>query len=361
MRREAQIEAREQAVKLRADIEPSCTSGAREMLKIEERVLAQGGGDRAASSSSSSAGTRASPTARCTRAAPGRAEAGERDAQLTELERIAGMTLSEAKAHLLERGEELVRHELARRVRQARGGSARRVEAARPQPRRRRAPARRREPCRRDDGLGDRAAVRRHEGPDHRPRGPQHPRARAPDRRRLHHRRHAARGRALVVRRPSPRDRAADADEADRGRAHPSGPDRGDVLPVEGGDRGARPPGRRAGRVRGELRRLPRGAREDPRPAAVPHELRAERAQAHARGRPPRRDHGGRARGERQDGEARRDAARPRQGDDARGRGLARAHLGAVRAPLRRVAGTSSTRSRRTTTRCSRRPSRPCC
>src|SRR5581483_10261502 len=39
-------------------------------------------------------------------------------AQLATLERIAGMTLSEAKVRLLERGEELARHDLARRVRQ---------------------------------------------------------------------------------------------------------------------------------------------------------------------------------------------------------------------------------------------------
>jgi ribonuclease Y len=37
--------------------------------------------------------------------------------QQLELERIAGMTLQDAKSHLLERGEELVRHDLARRVR----------------------------------------------------------------------------------------------------------------------------------------------------------------------------------------------------------------------------------------------------
>ena len=84
------------------------------------------------------------------------------------------------------------------------------------------------------------------------------------------------------------------------GRIHP-GADRGDVLPVEGGDRGLHPAGRRAGRVRGELRRLPRGAREDPRPAALPDELRPERPQAHARGRPPRRRDGGRARRRRED------------------------------------------------------------
>ena len=36
--------------------------------------------------------------------------------QQAEIERVAGMSLQEAKAHLLERGEELVRHDLARRV-----------------------------------------------------------------------------------------------------------------------------------------------------------------------------------------------------------------------------------------------------
>ena len=121
--------------------------------------------------------------------------------------------------------------------------------------------------------------------------------ARAPDGRRLHHRRHAERGRPLVVRRHPARDRAHDAAEADRGRAHPPDADRGDVLPLEGRARRAHSAGRRAGGVRGELRRVPRGARQDPRPAALPHELRPERAQAHAGGRPARRDHGGRGRG----------------------------------------------------------------
>src|SRR5689334_10310034 len=41
-----------------------------------------------------------------------------KDQQLAELERIAGMTVNEAKQTLLERSEDLVRHELARRVRQ---------------------------------------------------------------------------------------------------------------------------------------------------------------------------------------------------------------------------------------------------
>jgi len=41
-----------------------------------------------------------------------------KDGELKELERISGMTVGEAKAHILERSEDLVRHELARRVRQ---------------------------------------------------------------------------------------------------------------------------------------------------------------------------------------------------------------------------------------------------
>ena len=52
-------------------------------------------------------------------------------AQQQALERVAGMTLQEAKAYLLERGEELVRHDLARRVRmleeEARAESKRRA------------------------------------------------------------------------------------------------------------------------------------------------------------------------------------------------------------------------------------------
>ena len=82
-----------------------------------------------------------------------------------------GLTVEEAKRHLLERSEELVRHEMARMVRQAEEEARTESEAARPQPRRRRAPASGREPRGGDDRLARRAPVRRHEGPDHRPRG----------------------------------------------------------------------------------------------------------------------------------------------------------------------------------------------
>ncbi len=95
-------------------------------------------------------------------------------------------------------------------------------------------------------------------------------------------------------------------------------------------------------------------------PAALPDELRPERAQAHARGGASRRDHGRRARRGRQDREAGGAAARHRQGDDARDRRVARAGLRAARAPDTGRRTGSSTRSRRTTTRCSRRRSRRC-
>src|SRR5438270_9019893 len=130
LRREAQIEAREQAVKLRADIDVEVTERRQQVLKIEERVLAkeeeierklvelgrkdQGLADR-------------ETHLRQLQEELKQAKASEQQ----ELERIAGMSQQEAKAHLLERGEELVRHDLARRVRmleeEARAESKRRA------------------------------------------------------------------------------------------------------------------------------------------------------------------------------------------------------------------------------------------
>ncbi len=116
LRREAQIEAREQAVKVRADIEAEVGERRNQILKIEERVLAketeieakltelgrreQGLGDREAHLRQLQDELKQA-----------------KSAELAELERISRMTLQEAKQHLLERGEELVRHDLARRVR----------------------------------------------------------------------------------------------------------------------------------------------------------------------------------------------------------------------------------------------------
>src|SRR5438105_8964124 len=116
VRREAQIEAREQAVVLRAEIDAELADRREAVLKIEERVLAkeeeierklvelsrrdQGLADREGHLRQLQDELKETKLA-----------------QQTELERIAGLTLQEAKANLLDRGEELIRHELARRVR----------------------------------------------------------------------------------------------------------------------------------------------------------------------------------------------------------------------------------------------------
>jgi ribonuclease Y len=130
VRREAQIESREQAVKLRGDIDAELNDRRQQVMKIEERVLAreeeveqklveisrreQGMADRETH----------------LRQLQEELKQAKHDEQ-TELERIAGMSQQEAKAYLLERGEELVRHDLSRRVRmleeEARAESKRRA------------------------------------------------------------------------------------------------------------------------------------------------------------------------------------------------------------------------------------------
>jgi ribonuclease Y len=116
VRREAQIEAREQAVKLRAEIDAELADRRESVLKIEERVLAKEGEIEG-------------KLVELSRKDQGLADREThlrqlqddlkqmKLAQQAELERVAGMTQQEAKSHLLERGEELVKHDLGRRVR----------------------------------------------------------------------------------------------------------------------------------------------------------------------------------------------------------------------------------------------------
>ncbi len=117
VRREAQVDAREQAVQLRTEIEAEVQDRRVQIVKIEERVLQkeeeideklteltrreQGLGDREVHIKA--------------------LQEELRDAQkdeLAALERISGLTVHEAKQQLLERSKDLVRHELARDVRQ---------------------------------------------------------------------------------------------------------------------------------------------------------------------------------------------------------------------------------------------------
>jgi ribonuclease Y len=117
IRREARVDAREQALKLRAEIEQEMRDKRAEIIKIEERVVTkeeeidrkltdferrdQGLQDREAHLKQLQEETKQA-----------------RENELHELERISGLTVDEAKRHILERSEELVRHELARMVRQ---------------------------------------------------------------------------------------------------------------------------------------------------------------------------------------------------------------------------------------------------
>ena len=117
IRREAKIEAREEAVRLRQEVEREVAEQRGRMTKIEERLLAredeverrqrdverreQGLSDREVHVKELQEDLK---------------EARQRE--LEELERVAGMTVNEAKTRLLAQSEELVRHDLARRVRQ---------------------------------------------------------------------------------------------------------------------------------------------------------------------------------------------------------------------------------------------------
>jgi ribonuclease Y len=117
VRREAQVEARELAVKLRSEAESHVQDRRVEIAKVEERIVQreaeveakfievsrreQGLGDRE---------THLKQLQEELKAA--------RDEAVSELERISGMTALEARQQLLDRSQDLVRHELARNVRQ---------------------------------------------------------------------------------------------------------------------------------------------------------------------------------------------------------------------------------------------------
>src|SRR5215216_1917748 len=116
-RREAEIAAREEAVRLRADVERELNEHRSRMSKAEERTHAreeelqrrvtelerreQGVADRETHVKALQEEIKVT-----------------REREVAELEHIAGMTVEEAKRHLLRRSEELIRHELARQVRQ---------------------------------------------------------------------------------------------------------------------------------------------------------------------------------------------------------------------------------------------------
>jgi ribonuclease Y len=132
LRREAQVEAREQAIQLRAEIEREVGDRRAQVVKLEERLLQR----------EEELETKVTELSRREQGVADR-ETHARELQdelkaakeqaLAELQRISGLTVNEAKQHLLERSEDRVRHELARTVRQleeeARGEAKRRDRA----------------------------------------------------------------------------------------------------------------------------------------------------------------------------------------------------------------------------------------
>jgi ribonuclease Y len=117
IQREAQIEAREDSVKLRAEVERELSERRTRVAKIEERVLSAE--EQVERKLTELARREQGLSDRETHLRALQQELKEaKDVELKHLERISGMTTGEAKTYLLERSEELVRHELARRVRQ---------------------------------------------------------------------------------------------------------------------------------------------------------------------------------------------------------------------------------------------------
>jgi ribonuclease Y len=117
LRREGQISAREEAVKLRAEIDREVAEHRSRIVKVEERVLAKEEEiDRKLTDLARREQGLADRETHLKQLQEEHKHA--KDEQLAELDRISGMTVNEAKQTLLERSEDLVRHELARRVRQ---------------------------------------------------------------------------------------------------------------------------------------------------------------------------------------------------------------------------------------------------
>ena len=116
-RREAQIESRELAVALRAEIESEIQASRVQMAKIEERVHQRETELDAKREELSRREQGVADREIHTKQLQEELKAGN-DETLRELERVGGLTLGEARKQLLERSEDLIRHELARTVRQ---------------------------------------------------------------------------------------------------------------------------------------------------------------------------------------------------------------------------------------------------
>ena len=131
-RREAQIEAREQAVALRAELEAELRDSRLAIARVEERVQQREAEADAKREELARREQGIADRETHTKHLQEELKAGN-DAMLRELERVGGLTLAQARQQLLERSEDLARHELARIVRQleeeARADAKRRARA----------------------------------------------------------------------------------------------------------------------------------------------------------------------------------------------------------------------------------------
>ena len=117
VRREAEIAAREDAVKVRADVEREAQERRSQITKLEERVLSRQ--DELEGKLTELLRREQGLADRETHIKDLQRELKEaKDRELGELERISGLTVNEARSELLERSEQLIRHDLARRIRQ---------------------------------------------------------------------------------------------------------------------------------------------------------------------------------------------------------------------------------------------------
>ena len=117
MRREAQLEAKEEAVRLREELDRDITARQAEVVRAQQVLTTkEGDAERHALELERREQGIADRETHARQLQDELKAAKERE--LDELERVSGMTIGEAKAEVLSRSEELVRHELARRVRQ---------------------------------------------------------------------------------------------------------------------------------------------------------------------------------------------------------------------------------------------------
>jgi ribonuclease Y len=117
IRREAQVEAREEAVRVRAEGDRELQQRLAEITQVEQRVATL---ERDVSQRLADADRREqSLRDREAHVEALKTEAEDaRTRQVTELERIAGLTVEQARSQLLERTEEIARRDVARMIRQ---------------------------------------------------------------------------------------------------------------------------------------------------------------------------------------------------------------------------------------------------